>query len=203
LSECRSGWYDAWPLRTLPGLPGRTASRDVAVRLSANADALLVRTNVATSNDTGFAFFGQSVRYNTYGPSSWQRLRRVPPDSVAFHIDPPALPGDPPTATAARPTLLSRAESLRKLERHVRQTLPRGAKLSILREVRFEPAAFALPRERMLVEVSATYDGNADDDPFPVVLAGDRRVADVEVQRREQLGARSYVLLRLTYDLVP
>ncbi len=202
LPECESGWYELWPLQTLPAMDG-APPREVALALSANDGGLLVRVKQGTRNDTGFQFFGQSVGYYSYGDGQYHRLARVPMTAADFHLDPPALPDAGEARMAGRTSVLvDRGAALREFDRGLRVRLPPGVRLSILRELQFDPAAVAGPPGRMGVELSAYLAPGTSRDALDTALASDPRVVAVEVRRDEPVsGARRYVLLRVSYDI--
>ena len=98
--------------------------------------------------------------------------------------------------------LVDRGAALREFDRGLRVRLPPGVRLSILRELQFDPAAVAGPPGRMGVELSAYLAPGTSRDALDTALASDPRVVAVEVRRDEPVsGARRYVLLRVSYDI--
>jgi hypothetical protein len=205
LGECDDGWresrggYDRVATRK-----GEQVSELVFPGLAIGPDgALLIRHHVRRENSSGFAFFGQPIRYHTYSHTEWHRLAPLPAEAVPVDLvaaDLPPLPG----RLERLEWQIGRERSWASFSGWVRDHVPAGVTITVLREPTWDPVAAALPPDRMRVELAGHWP-DVSPDPFtPVLRRNPRVIGAIETKEsRPQAGNRRFLRLEFTIRIEP
>jgi hypothetical protein len=195
LLDCDGGWV---------GLGHRAPGdeREPTTSLSRNAEgALLIRRNRYRESETGFNFFGQNVTWSRYAGRVYSRLEKFPGGEVRFRVgavDAPLIDTEALRKQHANASMDASVALRAWLEARRSSDMT----ISILRPVQFDPQALRLAAGVARIEVAGTYGGDAEPNPYQVVLRGHPAVSDLEVRKHEaRAGGRHYTLLWLTIAL--
>jgi hypothetical protein len=164
---------------------------------------LLIRHHVRREKTSGFSFFGQPIRYYTYSHTDWHRLAPITAAAVPADLTAADLP-PLPNRLERLEFQFGRERSWASFSGWVRDHVPAGVTITILREPTWDPVAAALPPERMRVELAGHWP-DVSPDPFtPVVSRNPRVTGPIEVKEsRAHPGNRRYLRLEFTIKIEP
>lgn len=204
LEDCDGGWRrggQGFDVAARPGSDGAGHLAFLALALGENGE-LLIEHHVRRENISDFVFFGQSIRYYTYAYSAWHRLAPVPAAAVPTEFTAADLPTVP--SRGQRLALkYGRDRTLASFTGWLRDNVPAGVVITVLRERSMDPVAMALPPDQVRMELAGHWPIGAPD-PFTPLLESNPRVGPVEVkQARLQPDNRPYRLLEFTITVDP
>ncbi|MFY2764674.1 hypothetical protein [Arenimonas sp. MALMAid1274] len=203
MSECRRDWRHGGGGYDLTPAAGRDPAENLAFLALGRGEGgeLLIERHVRRENSFG-NFFGQPIRYYTYAYSEWRRLSPVPPGQVPAPLTAKDLVVMPSAADRMWGDI-DRRRGWSNFGGWVRDNVPAGTVITLLRERPMDPVAMGLPLDQIRIELAGHWPTGAPD-PFTPLLQRHPGVGPIEVkQSRLQPDNRSYLLLEFTFTVEP